>query len=68
MGDGMYPARSYPKEDPAAPRTKFEIQMEKDYHVREYMIAVEEVKIMQQQLRECYVKEVRLAGARGRER
>lgn len=54
MGDGMYPARSYPKSD----KSKFEIQMEKDYQVREYMIAVEEIKVMQQQLRECFLREV----------
>jgi len=40
-----------------ADKTKFEIQMEKDHHAREFMIAVEEIKIMQQQLRECYMKE-----------
>ena len=62
MGDGYYPARSYPKEDPDNPRSMFERQMGKSYHVKEYAIAIEEIKIMQQQLRECYIKEVRAGG------
>ena len=33
------------------------LQMEKDYLAREYAIAVEEIKIMQEKLRECYIKE-----------
>lgn len=56
MADGLYPARSYPKPDGS--KSKFEIQMEKDHHAREFLIAVEEIKIMQQQLRDCYIREV----------
>jgi len=51
----LHPAKYYPKNDPD--KTLFEIQKERDYHAREYMVAVEEVKILQQQLRECYVRE-----------
>ena len=32
-------------------------RLEKEHLAREYCIAVEEVKIMQEKLRECYIKE-----------
>merc|ERR1712196_709257 len=41
--------------DPAAePKDAFEKTMEADTQVREYLIAVESVKIMQEKLKACY--------------
>jgi len=46
-----------PPDSTATTSEAAKVQMEKDYLAREYAIAVEEIKIMQEKLRECYIKE-----------
>ena len=49
---GMYPPTR--PEKTGEPKDPYEATMEVDTQVREYLIAVEEVKIMQEQLKNCY--------------
>ena len=54
---GLYPA-GRPKTTDKAQHTEdpYAFHMEMDTQVREYVIAVEQVKIMQQKLKECYLR------------
>ena len=52
---GMYPAHRKwgPEMEGKSP---YEIHREADYQTREYLVAVEKVKILQEQLKICYIK------------
>ena len=51
---GMYPPTR--PELTGEPKDAFAVHMEVDTQVREYLIAVEQVKIMQAKLKACYEK------------
>lgn len=55
---GLYPAQRPTAADKAelAEKSAYEIHKERSFQVKEYLIAVEQVKIMQEKLKVCYIK------------